>query len=407
MKFKIKIFALVLLMTTCILSLSSCLFIDFVSDTADSGGEVIENATINTGDINNYDVEINSSDDYGVIATSKALMSAVSIVTDSARGSGVIFKMNEDKSEAYILTNYHVIYDADSHRVSRNIKAYLYGQESFLYGDTASLNYSMTAEYLGGTVSYDLAVIKIRNNPILMESNAVACDFADSNGIAVLEPAIAVGNAEGNGISATMGRVNVDSEEIKLYAADDKTVMTLRVMRTDAAVNSGNSGGGLFNVSGELIGIVNAKSVDSGADNIGFAIPSNVAKYIAENIIYYCDGESTLTSAYRCMLGVTVRIAGLYTEYDTAAGVLHRKERIEVLEVSRGAAAEGLLYSGDVINYITIDDEIYEVTRRFHVVDAMLNARVNSNVVVNVTRNGQKLDVTVPLSQSDIINADS
>ena len=407
MKIKIKLLSLILLMAICVSSLSSCLFIDLVSDAADSDDGVIENATINTGDINNYDVEINTPEDNGVIATSKALMAAVSIVTDSARGSGVIFKMNEDKSEAYILTNYHVIYDTTSKRVSSNIKAYLYGQESFLYGDSDSLNYSMAAEYLGGTVAYDLAVLKIRNNPILMESNAVACDFADSNDIAVLEPAIAVGNAAGNGISATMGRVNVDSEEIQLYAADDKTVMTLRVIRTDAAVNSGNSGGGLFNTKGELIGIVNAKSVDSSADNIGFAIPSNVAKYIAENIIYYCDGGSALTSAYRCMLGVTVQIAGLYTEYDTETGVLHRKEKIEILEVSRGAAAEGILQSGDVINYITIDGEIYEVSRRFHVVDAMLNARVNSEVVINVTRNGQRLDLTVPLSDNDIINADS
>lgn len=407
MKIKIKLLSLILLMAICVSSLSSCLFIDLVSDAADSDDGVIENATINTGDINNYDVEINTPEDNGVIATSKALMAAVSIVTDSARGSGVIFKMNEDKSEAYILTNYHVIYDTTNKRVSSNIKAYLYGQESFLYGDSDSLNYSMTAEYLGGTVAYDLAVLKIRNNPILMESNAAACDFADSNDIAVLEPAIAVGNAAGNGISATMGRVNVDSEEIQLYAADDKTVMTLRVIRTDAAVNSGNSGGGLFNTKGELIGIVNAKSVDSSADNIGFAIPSNVAKYIAENIIYYCDGGSALTSAYRCMLGVTVQIAGLYTEYDTETGVLHRKEKIEILEVSRGAAAEGILQSGDVINYITIDGEIYEVSRRFHVVDAMLNARVNSEVVINVTRNGQRLDLTVPLSDNDIINADS
>ncbi len=407
MKTKIKIFSLILLMAISVTSLSSCLFIDLVSDAADSGSGGIGNATINTGDVNNYDVEINAADDDGVIATSKALMSAVSIVTDTSRGSGVIFKMNEDKSEAYILTNYHVIYDTESRKVSRNIKAYLYGQESFLYGDTESLNYAMAAEYLGGTVAYDLAVLKIRNNPVLMESNASACDFADSNEIAVLQPAIAVGNAAGNGISATMGRVNVDSEEIQLYAADDKTLMTLRVIRTDAAVNSGNSGGGLFNTKGELIGIVNAKSIDSGADNIGFAIPSNVAKYIAENIIYYCDGDSTLTSAYRCMLGVTVQIAELYTEYDTETGILLRKEKIEILEVSRGAAAEGILRKGDVINYIAIDDEIYDVTRRFHVVDAMLNARKNSKVVINVTRNGEKLDLTVPLSDSDIINADS
>ena len=406
MKTAKKLLAVALLLAVIVSSLSSCLFFDIVSGAADSGAGTIENATINTGDINNYDVEINASEEDGVVATSKALLSAVSIVTGTARGSGVIFRLNEDKSEAYILTNYHVVYDSDTRRVSRDIRAYLYGQESFLYGDTGSLNYAMTAEYLGGTVAYDLAVLKIRNNPILMESNAVACDFADSNEIAVLEPAIAVGNAAGNGISATMGRVNVDSEEIKLLAADGKTEINLRVMRTDAAVNSGNSGGGLFNIKGELIGIVNAKSVDSATDNIGFAIPSNVAKYIAENIIYYCDGASTMTSAYRCMLGITVSIAGLYTEYDNETAVLHKKEKIEVTSVVMGKAAYGILKAGDIINYITIDGEVYEVSRRFHVVDAMLNARATSEVVVTVTRGSEKIDLTVPLSQDDITNAD-
>lgn len=141
-------------------------------------------------------------------------------------------------------------------------------------------------------------------------------------------------------------------------------------------------------------------------DNIGFAIPSNVARYIAENIIYYCDGESTLSSAYKCMLGITVQIAGLYTEYDEESGILHRKELVEVLDVNRGAAADGILKSGDIVNSITIDGKKYEVTRRFHVVDAMLNARATSDVTVNVTRGEEKLDLKITLSNKDIVNAD-
>lgn len=406
MKFKFKILSLLILISIVATSLSSCFFFDVISSSAgkdNNGG----NTTINTGDIKNHEININSDAEENVIATSKALMSSVSIVTDSSRGSGVIFKLSSDKSEAYILTNYHVVYSSVRHEISNDIKVYLYGQESYLYGATDTFNYAIDAEYLGGTVAYDLAVLKVTGSPILMASNASACEFADSNDIAVLETAIAIGNATGNGISATVGRINVDSEEIRLLAADEETELTLRVIRTDAAVNSGNSGGGLFNSKGEIIGIVNAKSVDSKVDNIGFAIPSNVAKYIAENIIYYCDGQKGIHSAYKCMLGITVQIAGLYTEYDTETGILHRKESIEVLDVSAGAAAQGALLSGDIINSITIDGKKYEVSRRFHVVDAMLNARADSDVTVNVTRGTEAKDIKIILSQKDIVNADS
>ena len=75
-----------------------------------------------------------------------------------------------------------------------------------------------------------------------------------------------------------------------MTAADGSATVSFRVMCTDTAVNSGNSGGGLYDNEGNLIGIVNAKIVDDGVENIGYAIPSNVAVSIAENIIDYCHG---------------------------------------------------------------------------------------------------------------------
>jgi hypothetical protein len=239
----------------------------------------------------------------------------------------------------------------------------------------------------------------VENSDILRAGNVRECDFADSNKIAILESSIAVGNANGKGISATMGRVNVDSEEITLTILDDQ--VTVRVIRTDAMVNKGNSGGGLFNSKGELIGIVNAKNND-----IGYAIPSNVAKYIADNIIYYCDGE-TKTSVKKCLLGITVQIEGLYTEYDTETGVLYKKERVAVKSINSTSVAKNILKVGDVINHITIDGVKYEVSRIFHVVDSMLNARANSNIVINVTRGGEALDLSVKVSSANIVNADS
>lgn len=394
---KTKIISCFLLAVMLCFSLSSCLFIDLLDSSEEPE---IQNVTVNVDNVNNYEVSVNSSAAVSELAASKALMSSVSISTGNASGSGVIFKMSEDKSEAYILTNYHVVYDSQTRAISKSIKAYLYGMESHLYGDK-SFDYSMNATYLGGTMEYDLAVLKVTASPILMESSARACDFADSNKVAILETAMAVGNAAGAGISVTLGRINVDSESISILATDERTTLSLRVMRTDAAVNGGNSGGGLFNASGEVIGIVNAKSAGSGTDNIGYAIPSNVAKYIAENIIYYCDGFSGDKYAYKCMLGVNVEIVALYTDYDTETGKLVRKETVKIKDiVDQSSAAFGILKSGDVINSIKIDGKVYEVTRMFHVTDAMLNARAGSEVIINVTRGAEALDLTIPIKSS-------
>lgn len=404
MKIKTKILAMLLLVAVAV-SLSSCVFYSALSDMSDTSGAPVGDVTINVGEVKNHDISINTPESMGEVAAAKALMSSVSIRTGSASGSGVIYKLSEDKSEAYILTNYHVVYDSLTRSVSKNIKVYLYGMESYLYGTNP--DYAMYAEYVGGTLKYDLALLRIRGSEVLVNSNAAECDFADSDKVNVLETAIAVGNAEGAGISATMGRVNVESEYIDLRGADELTTVSLRVMRTDAAVNSGNSGGGLFNTKGELIGIVNAKSSASSTDNIGFAIPSNVAKYIAENIIYYCS-EGQNQYAYKCMLGISVKVAELYTEYDEATAVFVRKEKVAVESVTKTtAAAYGILKSGDIINSITIDGTTYEVQRMFHVTDAMLNARVNSKVVVNVSRGSQKFDLTINLTNQDIVNADS
>ena len=404
---KIKLLSLLVLTVMIASMLSSCFFFNTVSEVSESNKEnVPDNLTVNVDEVKNNHITINTTETNEEIAVEKAILSAVSIRTSSSSGSGVIFKMSEDKSVAYILTNYHVIYDTSTRSVSRSIKAYLYGMESYFYGDT-DFSYAMNAVYVGGSVQYDLAVLKIVGSEVLMNSHAVACEFADSNKVSVLEGAIAIGNAEGNGISATMGRVNVDSEEISLLAADKKTTLNLRVMRTDAAVNGGNSGGGLFNMEGKLIGIVNAKKATSSTDNIGYAIPSNVAKYLAENILYYCDDKDS-TAAKRCLLGINVRITALYTEVDEQTGAIYRREKVAVDAItSDSSAAKGHLEVGDQINHITIDGTEYEVTRMFHVVDAMLNARANSTVVVNVTRGTEVIDVTIPVNGNDIKDADS
>ena len=314
----------------------------------------------------------------------------------ASAGAGVIYKLNKEEGSAYIITNYHVVYDSSSNtanHVSDNITVFLYGQEY--------TEYAIPATYIGGSMAYDLAVLKVEGSRVLAESSAMEAEFSDSNQVALLDTAIAIGNPEGEGISATVGVVNVDSEYLEMTGADGYTTVEMRVMRIDTAVNSGNSGGGLFNRQGQVIGIVNAKMANSSVDNIGYAIPSNVAKYIAENIIYYCDGTDK-ESVYRCIVGITVVSANARVDYDVESGRVHKLEDVVIDSVNAGSMAEGLLMKGDLIKSITVDGAEYSVTRIFMVVDSMLNARVGSEVIVRIVRDGEETSITVPITEASL-----
>ena len=366
------------------------------------------NITVEGGD--NYNITINADNSDNVLAA-KSLLSTVSIdcvfkttslypsfggvSTDKkAAGSGVIYKIDKEKGDAYIITNYHVVYynrANTSNGISSDITVYLYGQENEAY--------AIPAKYIGGSMNYDLAVLKVEGSRVLAESNAVAVEFADSNDVAVLDKAIAVGNPEDLGISATLGYVNVDSEYIKMDGADGSTEIQLRVMRMDTAVNSGNSGGGLFDGNGRLIGIVNAKLTDS--ENLSYAIPSNFVKYVVDNVIYYCD-DKTNESVMRCYLGINVNAKELYTVYDKETGKVHKRETVSVTKVDAQGLAYGALAVGDVINSITIDGVTYEVNRMFVVTEAMINARVNSVVSVNITRGGVEKNIEIKITENSL-----
>ena len=403
MKTKLTALFLAVIMIASVFSLSSCYLLNdgVIESLLSSDGN--GNINVEGGDTNNITINGDASND--ILVASKALLASVSLVCEfSGRriqgsgvekyyslGSGVIYKLDKAKGEAYIITNYHVVYDSQSataNKISDNISVMLFGQE---YSD-----YMMKASFIGGSSQYDIAVLKITASEHLMKSSAVAADFADSNAVSVLEKVVAIGNPGGDGISATVGYVNVDSEEIDL---DNDGTDEFRVIRTDAAVNSGNSGGGLFNAKGEVVGIVNAKMADNSVDNIGYAIPSNIAKAVADNILYYCDGTS-IECPRRVLMGITVTHTNLRSEYDTATGKVRRFETVIVDSVNAGSAVTGLIAKGDAINSITIDGVKYEVTRIFHVVDSMLNARVGSSVTINITRAGESFDVAVPIVES-------
>ena len=350
-------------------------------------------------------------------ATSKGLQSAVSIICNFtpkqtgwytgkvkedyiASGSGVIYRLDKSKGDAFIITNHHVVYDAncDSYNgISRDIEVYLYGSEI--------AEQKMEAEYVGGSAYYDIAVLHIKGSELLRKSAATAVTVSDSDKVVVGEAAIAIGNAKGGGTSASYGVVSVDSEHISLSDSATGQSQSFRVIRVDTPVNPGNSGGGLYNESGELIGIVNAKIIDSTVENIAYAIPSKVAIYVADNLIDHCY-ETSCESVQRGMLGVTVQTVESYMQEEKDTGHVHLYEKVKVVEVSTDSLVKGQLQAGDILKSISFTGEngteSLEITRQYHIVDAMLKARAGDEITVGVLRDGKEVYAKVVMTKEHI-----
>lgn len=313
--------------------------------------------------------------------TTKQLWGSVSTATSA--GAGVIWQLDQEKGDAYVITNYHVVYSAtDTDGKADSIRLYLYGKE---YAD-----YAIPATYVGGAMSYDIALLKVTDSEVLKTSSVRAVDTADSDNLLLGASVVAVGNPKSDGISASSGIVSVPSEYITMTAADDQTTVEFRVIRVDAAVNSGNSGGGLYNLKGELVGIVNAKMVDSNVENIGYAIPSNIAINVAKNILANCDGGEH-TMMQRCLLGVTLSQTSVTTEYDPETFAVQIKNQIVVSSVTEGGIAHGKLQVNDVVVAATLNGERKEIFAMHTAIDQLLAAKVGDTVTLEIIRNGETL----------------
>lgn len=320
-------------------------------------------------------------------------------------GGAVIYRM--DDVYTYFVTNYHVVFNSNassknkdengkSTPISRNITCYLYGSEGiptetysrdedgvviFDYGD-----YAIDCEYVGGSIQADLAVLRAATSDVLdINEDARAVDIADCYHVG--DAAIAIGNPNDGGISVTEGIVSVDNEYI--YLDIDGTARSYRSIRTDAALYGGNSGGGLFNKNGELIGISNAG--DEEDQNINFAIPLEIVTGTIDNIIYYAtDGDSSTEGAYIIKLGVYVYSENSRFVYDENEGYGNIKEDVVLQSVSSGSIAKTLgLKSGDIVREIYVDDAAYEIDRSFDISDAILTMRPGDEVKIKYERGGK------------------
>lgn len=146
-----------------------------------------------------------------------------------------------------------------------------------------------------------------------------------------------------------------------------------------------------------LIGIVNAKIVYDGVENIGYAIPSNVAIAIADNIIHYCYGTD-IDRVQRAMLGIQLDTYNSKSVYDPDNGTLVITETVSIHEVTAGSLADGALQAGDVLLSATVNGQTTQITRQYHVIDRMLSVRAGDIITFTILRDGQETTVDITIT---------
>ena len=408
----IRVVVALLLVLSTTFSLSSCLLLDFSiyqdilnGEFGNGNNNNNNNNQNNNGNQNNDQSNTDNNTEIpefypggqgsieNVPALQQSLLSTVVVIsefTDTVgKGSGVFYQIDKETGDAYIITNQHVVYK--NGKQSENIYVYLYGMLLSTYG--------IKATYIGGSTNYDIAVIKIEGSEILKNSLAISATPGKSADVGIFDTVYAVGNHAGGGIAATQGIVSVRSENLSVDGADD-TGITLRVMRVDAAINLGASGGGIYNTQGKLIGIVCAKTIRDDVDDMGYAIPIDLALNLANNIIYHCDGVN-MTKVNRALLGITIsaKVIGPYIDEN---GNILEGAKVQVMDVSASSLAYGKVEIDDVVNSITVDGVTVMATAVYLIPEHMLNARLGSEIVMNVTRGEETFDITFTITESAI-----
>ena len=249
-------------------------------------------------------------------------------------GSGII--ISQDSDYIFIATNNHVVSNSKSLSV------------------TFSDDKVVSAEVVGTDAESDLAVIKVKVSDI--DSSTInkikVATLGSSDNLSVGESAIVIGNALGYGQSVTTGVISATNREVSMQSEDDGSTVTNKLIQTDAAVNPGNSGGALLNMTGEVVGIVSAKYSDTSVEGMGYAIPISSASSIiqklmnGETIDHSKDTESsTESTAYLGIYGFDVSSENAMN-YDMPQGVY-------VSEAIKGQAADKAgIVKGDIITGI-------------------------------------------------------
>lgn len=280
----------------------------------------------------------------------------------SAKGSGAIIS-----DKGYIVTNNHVISGAKQIQV------------------TLANGTIYSAQIVGTDTTTDLAVIKLDNPP----SNLKAAEFADSDNLAVGESVMAIGNPLGYDDTATVGIVSALNRPVTVSDDNNNDIVT-NAVQIDAAVNPGNSGGPTFNAAGQVIGInssiasTTTSSGTAGSIGIGFAIPSNLVKRVANEII---DNGTVQHVA----LGVTVKSSTV-----EADGVTRGCTQVQSV-VDNSPAAKAGVKAGDSI--VAFNGKA--VNNNYSLLGYVRASAMNDKVTLTVVRDGNTMELDVTLDQEE------
>ena len=281
---------------------------------------------------------------------------------ESGAGSGVIIS-----SDGYILTCAHVVDGASNITVTINDKDY-------------------TATLVGEDTTSDIAVIKIDADGL------TPATVGDSDSLKVGQNVMAVGNPLGElGGTVTGGMISALNRSVTIQGSS--SVNTMSLIQMDASVSPGNSGGGLFNMNGELVGIVNAKSSSSDAEGLGFAIPINDAIKVAQELLEngYVTG--------RPYLGITYLAV---TDAQTASQLGVNAYGVYVVEVVKGGPAEKAgLQAGDRI--VSVDGT--EIASKDDLGTLMQKHAAGDTLSITIARDGQMQTVNVTLGEKTASNS--
>lgn len=341
----------------------------------------VESSSSNTSNGTVSQIALSNYSDTSVYAANKILPSIVGIKVEytvnsplsmfstrtttssaTASGSGIIIS-----DDGYILTNNHIVATSSSesyYEVSDANKVTV-----TLYNDETEYE----AKIVGKDEQTDLAVIKIE------KTGLPKAEFADSDSIKVGEFAMAVGNPLGMQSSITCGVVSAVNREVT-----DSDGKKFKLIQTDAAINSGNSGGALVNSEGKVIGINTLKLSGTGIEGMGFAIPINSTTDITSQLIQY----SKVKRPYIGISGVDLD-EKTAKAYNLVVGVY-----VKSVEDFSSAEKAGIK-AGDVIieadgQKITTMDELNDIKGKHEIGDEMK---------LKINRDGQEKEITLTLGE--------
>jgi serine protease Do len=347
------------------------------SDTQENASDTLTNASANSFSTSTYsktqiiemcapsvvgiDTYVSASSTYGFFYGNNDESSETEVQYGS--GSGIILT-----SDGYIVTCRHVVEGTNTIKVILN-------------DDT-----EYDATLVGTDSRSDLAVLKID------ATGLTPATLGDSDMLTVGEDVIAIGNPLGElRGTATSGMVSALSREVTV---ED---VTMSLIQTDAAISPGNSGGGLFNSSGSLIGIVNAKASSDNAEGLGFAIPVSSVKTIISNLIDhgYVLGRAYLgvyTQDVTLSSGMNEWGGGLFGSYFGSSGT----SCVQIAQIVSGSAAESAgLQVGDLI--LAVDDT--EISSNTALSAAISGYNAGDTATLTIQRDGEQQTVAVTFGE--------